>query len=82
MANISPQDPNFNRNLWAQLEGWVRKLLHDDLDEVYIISGPVFAPVNLPDGQWVYLIKTIGKFPNLVSVPSHFFKVGASSLSK
>lgn len=39
------------------------------------MTGPVFAPILLPNNQWVYMQRTIGSFPKLVSVPTHFFKV-------
>eukprot|EP01031_Cornospumella_fuschlensis_P023449 gene23449-28448_t len=43
-------------------------------DEVLIITGPVYAPVFF-NNTWVYLHKTVGYFPNLIKVPSHFYKV-------
>lgn len=39
-----------------------------------MITGPVFAPLFL-NNQWVYMHKTVGTFPNLVSVPTHYYKV-------
>jgi endonuclease G len=74
----------------SRLEGFSRHVLHQ-FDEVCICTGPVFAPTRLHNGEWVYINKTIGtlhikwsdgaengdtgRFPHLVHVPTHFFKV-------
>jgi len=42
--------------------------------EVIVITGPVFAPIFL-DNSWVYVHRTVGTFPRLVTVPSHYYKV-------
>lgn len=39
-----------------------------------MITGPCFAPVFI-DNQWMYMQQTIGAFPRLISVPTHYFKV-------
>lgn len=39
-----------------------------------MVTGPVFAPLFL-NNQWVYMHKTVGTFPHLVSVPTHYYKV-------
>lgn len=39
LSNISPQDPQFNRGIWKQLEWYVHNLPGDTL---YITTGPVF----------------------------------------
>ena len=38
-----------------------------------IFTGPVFAP-SFVNNQWIFLHQTIGGFPRLVKIPSHFFK--------
>mmetsp|Transcript_12234 Transcript_12234/g.12318 ORF Transcript_12234/g.12318 Transcript_12234/m.12318 type:complete len:375 (+) Transcript_12234:296-1420(+) len=73
MSNVCPQMSGLNQGLWAQLEAWVRRLLFE-YEEVVVITGPVFLPVSI-QGQWVYIYPTVGSFPRLVSVPTHFFKV-------
>ena len=65
MVNISPQNPELNKGFWAKLEGWVRKLLHHEFEEMVVVSGPVFAP-SLINGRWVYSHSTIGSFPKSV----------------
>lgn len=75
MANISPQAPLLNRGLWSRLEAWIRYyLLRHVLEEVLVVTGPVYAPVFV-NHQWIYLTRTIGDFPHLITVPTHFFKV-------
>lgn len=39
-----------------------------------VVTGPVFAPTFI-DNQWVFVHRTIGTFPKLIPVPSHFYKV-------
>jgi DNA/RNA endonuclease G (NUC1) len=75
MANIAPQAPLLNRGIWERLESWIRYyLLQYHFEEVVVVTGPVFAPVFL-DNQWLYLNRTLGAFPNLITVPTHFYKV-------
>lgn len=38
------------------------------------MTGPVFAPTFI-ENQWVYLHRTVGSFPKLIPIPSHFYKV-------
>ena len=41
-----------------------------------VFTGPVYAPsLVVGDNEWVYATKTVGSFPKLVHVPTHFFKV-------
>ena len=63
LSNMSPQDPQFNRGIWADLEGCVRTFA-DDNYEIYVTTGPI-----LTDGPY----KTIGK--NKVAVPNYYYKV-------
>ena len=62
LSNISPQDPDFNRGIWRNLEarvrGWAN--LHG---EVFVVTGPVLSE-QLP---------SLG--PNEVSVPEYYYKV-------
>ncbi len=63
MSNMSPQAPDFNRKIWADLEGCVRTFADNNL-EIYVTTGPV-----LTDGPY----KTIGE--NEVAVPNYYYKV-------
>lgn len=43
LSNMSPQDPNFNRRIWRELETEVRRLQSKpEIYETYVISGPIF----------------------------------------
>jgi endonuclease G len=43
LSNMSPQHPDFNRGIWAQLEGAVRELdSRNDILETYVLTCPVF----------------------------------------
>ena len=63
MSNMSPQDPAFNRGIWASLEDVVRNFAVTG-DSVLVVTGPV-----LSDGPY----RTIGD--NQVAVPNQFYKV-------
>lgn len=39
----------FNRDYWARFERWARSIVRR-ADEVFIATGPVFAPKFTPDG--------------------------------
>lgn len=75
MANISPQNPSLNKGFWAKLEAYLRLLIiKENFDEVAIVTGPVFAPLYI-NGKWIRTYTTIGTFPKLITVPTHFFKI-------
>lgn len=65
MSNMSPQDPDLNRKIWADLEEKVREWAIEN-EKVYVATGPILA-----DG----FKKKIGK--SGVSVPYYFYKVVA-----
>ena len=67
----------------AEPEAWVRNLLVEECEELLVFTGPVYAPSIVSnsnsneggEGEWIYASKTVGTFPKLIQVPSHFFKV-------
>lgn len=63
LSNMAPQEPSFNRGIWADLEAVARTAAYDN-GSIYITTGPV-----LTDGPY----KTIGE--NEVAVPRRFYKV-------
>ncbi len=63
LSNMSPQDPSFNRGIWAKLEAVVRNMAATE-GAVYVVTGPI-----LTDGPY----DSIGK--NEVSIPNYYFKV-------
>ncbi|MCX6244670.1 MAG: DNA/RNA non-specific endonuclease [Bacteroidetes bacterium] len=62
LSNMSPQEPSFNRGIWAKLEGQVRQWAIDD-KAVYVVTGTVLTK-GLP---------TIGY--DRITVPRYFYKV-------
>lgn len=62
-SNMSPQVPEFNREIWADLEGMVRKWAIDN-EEVMVITGPILRK-GLP---------TIGE-KNKISIPEFYYKI-------
>ena len=89
LSNISPQvGDGFNRDYWARFESYV-KSLSKDCDEIHVVTGPLFLPQPkggsrlLPadvqaraDGsEWEMRYDLLGKAPELMAVPTHFFKV-------
>ena len=88
MTNICPQNKRLNMGIWKLLEQWIRTDLLEkrytegehstgnggDIHEVIIVTGPAFLPVQC-EGEFVYINKTIGVYPKLIHVPTHFFKV-------
>jgi endonuclease G len=82
LANVSPQQPALNRAYWARLEALVRHFQQQQqqqqqhsVHETFVLTGPLHVPFKTSSGEWIMQHKTIGKFPSLVSVPTHYFKV-------
>ncbi len=63
MSNICPQQPQFNRGIWLELEKMVRAWAYK-YQKIYVVTGPVLGP-GLP---------IIGRI-NQVAVPRQFYKV-------
>lgn len=42
LANMIPQNPDNNRNLWEGIESVTRQLAEDD-GEIYVVTGPIFT---------------------------------------
>lgn len=62
LANMIPQDPDNNRNLWAAIESSVRTMVRNRGD-LYVISGPL------------YLGNTLKRLNGRVFVPTNMFKI-------
>ena len=74
MSNISPQiGSGFNRDYWARLESFVRKVAREN-DDVYVCTGPLFMPRKENDGKTYVKYQLIGD-PPTIAVPTHFYKV-------
>ncbi|MEL6191430.1 MAG: DNA/RNA non-specific endonuclease [Bacteroidota bacterium] len=65
-SNMSPQLPELNRGIWAELEGVLRGyIIANPTTELYIVTGPVLHD-SLPPIQ---------RSLNKVSIPEKYFKV-------
>ena len=62
MSNIIPQTPSVNQQNWRELEMWVAKRYGRYLEEVWVITGPVFT-------------KPIHRLPSGVAIPSAYYKI-------
>ena len=70
LSNMSPQEPQFNRDIWRELEKAVRDLdAREDVLETYVICGPVFY-----FGEIVKRIGTRDDNDVSIPVPHAFFK--------
>lgn len=65
MSNICPQRPALNREIWRKLEELEAGKWSRNLEEVWVITGPVF------DGERTFL----GDVPSGIEIPDAFFKV-------
>ncbi|TMW60474.1 hypothetical protein Poli38472_000516 [Pythium oligandrum] len=76
MTNISPQvGVGFNRTYWSRFEGFVRHLANQ-FDGLYVVTGPLFLPKkNKKTGEFHVSYPVLGTPPDVVAVPTHFFKV-------
>jgi len=63
MSNMSPQEPSFNRGIWAFLESCVRTWASEN-GSVFVVTGPVLTKEEYP---------VIGE--NRVAVPEYYYKV-------
>ncbi len=61
LANIVPQDPHNNQNLWAAIEGITRGFTRSG-GEAYVITGPMFEGARLQ------------RLKGRVLIPTHMFK--------
>lgn len=80
LCNVSPQNSDMNRKIWAWLEDWTRQVAKTawkrEQAVTYVTTGPLWLPrVQVGDKVFRYNIVGIGKPPTLVMVPTHFFKV-------
>ncbi|PSC75639.1 Mitochondrial nuclease [Micractinium conductrix] len=81
LTNMSPQvGAGFNRDYWARFERFVQDLAKR-CDDVWIVTGPLYLPQRSPTPQATgapgYHMQhpMIGTPPQLMAVPSHYFKV-------
>jgi endonuclease G len=65
-SNMTPQLPEFNREIWADIEGFLRAHIYNNpTKDLYVVTGPVLND-NLPKQE---------RSKNQVSIPKYYFKV-------
>lgn len=64
-SNMSPQKPELNREIWAELEDMIRDYAVNNKRNVYVVTGPLLKAD----------LKAIGE--SKVSVPEYYYKVVA-----
>lgn len=70
LSNMSPQRPRFNRGIWKDLQGAVRKLdSYPKTFETYVISGPIFD-----FGKPIKVIGAKDKSGVSIPIPHGYFK--------
>ena len=57
LANMIPQAPQLNRNLWAAIEEAARKLARQD-DSLYVVTGPAFQGAQIQQLRGRVLVPT------------------------
>jgi endonuclease G len=74
LTNVSPQvGQGFNRDYWARFERFVQQVA-ERCDDVFVVTGPCYLPQPGPAG-WTMNHSMLGKPPQMVAVPTHFYKV-------
>lgn len=74
LTNMSPQvGDGFNRDYWAHLEDFCRRLT-STYDDVRIMTGPLYLPKKCEDDKFRVTYEVVGSPPN-IAVPTHFFKL-------
>jgi endonuclease G, mitochondrial len=58
LANVVPQNPTENRNLWSDVETAVRRLTVDE-GEAYVMTGPIFEGADVPSLRGRVLVPTL-----------------------
>ncbi|KAF3125498.1 nuclease [Orbilia oligospora] len=74
LTNMCPQvGEGFNRDYWAHLEDFCRRLTAK-YQSIRVITGPLYLPKLDSDGKYRVSYEVIGSPPN-VAVPTHFYKI-------
>lgn len=65
-SNMTPQLPEFNREIWANVEGFLRAHIYNNPGkDIFVVTGPVLTD-DLPKQE---------RSKNKVSIPEYHFKV-------
>lgn len=72
-SNIIPQNLKNNQNYWKRFEIFIRRNVLNYFDRVFIVTGPLFLPIEEEDKKKYVKYQVIGE--NNVAVPTHLWKV-------
>lgn len=76
MSNMVPQNPNNNKGNWGNFEEYLRDLVKDGHDEVYIIAGPAGTGGYNEDDKFFNAIEAdVGGETKEIRVPEYVWKV-------
>jgi endonuclease G len=64
-SNMSPQLPEFNREIWAELESNIREYVQEKNERVFVVTGPIYNEE----------VRKLERSVNNLSIPDAFFKV-------
>lgn len=76
LTNIAPQvGSGFNRDYWAHLEDFCRRLT-TTFKDVYVYTVPLYLPrLDESTNRWIVQYQVIGEPVPNVAVPTHFAKI-------
>lgn len=74
-SNACPQLANFNRGKWKMLEAYVQSLVTSDVTAVYVVTVPMWRPVQDTTGKKPPTLEVTCQGPHWVWVASDFGKV-------
>lgn len=71
LSNCSPQDADFNRGAWRELEQHVRSLVsgQNSYKRAWVVTAPLFVPES---GKRQFTVQCVGR--SKIPVPTHFGK--------
>lgn len=64
-SNMTPQDPEFNRESWAEIEGLVRKIVDAEKKSLYVLTAPILSKD----------LKPIAASVNQIKIPNFHYKI-------
>jgi endonuclease G len=62
---MTPQDPEFNRESWAEIEGLVRKIVDAEKKSLYVLTAPILSKD----------LKPIAASVNQIKIPNFHYKI-------
>lgn len=79
LSNACPQNAQLNQGYWKKVNAYVENLIRKN-EKALVLSGPLYLSQETSEKKREIPIIVIGK--NEVAVPTHFFKIIATSAKK